>query len=97
MLRRTNSQRLLLLNSLDVQEFYEIIKKAAKKTILRPYRNNYIPCWDVECESLYKIFLQSPQGNDLSLAATALLTLFDRKREIDGLKQLGPSIPCLKA
>ena len=62
------------------QDFCNTIKKAAKKTIPRGYRNNYIPCWDAECESLYKTFLQSPQGNDSSLAATALLAKLDRKR-----------------
>ena len=36
-------------------------------------------CWDAECESLYKTFLQSPQGDDSSLAATALLSKLDRK------------------
>ena len=46
----------------------------------RGYRNNYIPCWGAECESLYKTFLQSPQGDDSSLAATALLAKLDRKR-----------------
>ena len=34
----------------------------------------------MECESLYKPFLQSPQGDDSSLAATALLAKLDRKR-----------------
>ena len=71
-------------DSLDVdaayQDFCNTIKKAAKKTIPRGYRNNYIPCWDAECESLYKTFLQSPQGDDSSLAATALLAKLDRKR-----------------
>ena len=71
-------------DSLDVdaayQDFCNTIKKAAKKTIPSGYRNNYIPCWDAECESLYKIFLQSPQGDDSSLAATALLAKLDRKR-----------------
>ena len=62
------------------QDFCNIIKKAAKKTIPRGYRNNYIPCWDAECESVYKTFLQSPQGDDSSLAATALLAKLDRKR-----------------
>ena len=33
-----------------------------------------------ECESLYKTFLQSPQGDDSSLAATAQLAKLDRKR-----------------
>ena len=41
-------------------------------------RNNYIPCWDAECKSLYKTFLQSPQGDDSSL--TTLLAKLDRKR-----------------
>ena len=50
--------------------------QAAKKTIPRGYRNNYFPCWDAECES----FLQSPQGDDSSLAAIALLAKLDRKR-----------------
>ena len=36
--------------------------------------------WDAECESLYKTFLQSPQGDDSSLTATALLAKLDRKR-----------------
>ena len=77
------AKTLLPPDSLDVdaayQDFCNIIKKAAKKTIPRGYRNNYIPCWDAECESLYKTFLQSPQG-DSSLAATALLAKLDRKR-----------------
>ena len=45
--------------------------------------NNYIPCWDAECESLYKTFLQSPQGDDSSLAATALLVKLDQKKRRD--------------
>ena len=84
------AKTLLLDDSLDVdaavdmdaayQDFCNTIKKAAKKTIPRGYRNNYIPCWDAECESLYKTFLQSPQGDDSSLAATALLAKLDKKR-----------------
>ena len=62
------------------QDFCNTFKKAAKKTIPRGYRNTYIPCWDAECESLYKTFLQSPQGNYSSLAATTLLAKLDRKR-----------------
>ena len=78
------AKTLLPPDSLDVdaayQDFCNTINKATKKTILRGYRNNYIPCWDAECESLYKTFLQSPQGDDSSLAATALLAKLDRKR-----------------
>ena len=71
-------------DSLDVnaayQDFCNTIKKAVKKTIPCGYRNNYISCWDAERESLYKIFLQSAQGDDSSLAATALLAKLDRKQ-----------------
>ena len=78
------AKTLLPPDSLDVdaayQDFCNTIKKAAKKTIPRGYRNNYIPCWDAECKSLYKTFLQSPEGDDSSLAATALLAKLDRKR-----------------
>ena len=78
------AKTLLPPDSLDVdaayQDFCNIIKKAAKKTIPRGYRNNYIPSWDAECESLYKTFVQSPQGDDSSLAATTLLAKLDRKR-----------------
>ena len=52
------SKTLLPPDSLDVdaayQDFCNTIKKAAKKTIPRGYRNNYTPCWDAECESLCK-------------------------------------------
>ena len=82
------AKTLLLPDSLDVdaayQDFCNTIKKAAKETIPRGYRNNYIPCWDAECESLYKTFLQSRQGDDSSLAATALLAKLD-----NGPKQFG--------
>ena len=80
------AKTLLPPDTLDVdaayQDFCNTIKKAAKKTISRGYRNNYlyIPCWDAECESLYETFLQSPQGDDSSLAAAALLAKLDRKQ-----------------
>ena len=78
------AKTLLPPNLLDVdaayQDFCNIIKKTAKKTIPRGYQNNYIPCWDAECESLYKTFLHSPQGDKSSLDATALLAKLDRKR-----------------
>ena len=62
------------------QDFCNTIKKAAKQTIPCGYRSNYIPCWDAECKSLYKTFLLSPQGDDSSLAATALLAKLYKKR-----------------
>ena len=62
------------------QDFCNTIKKAAKKTIPRGYRNKYIPCWDAEFESLCTTFLLSPQGDYSSLVATTLLAKLDRKR-----------------
>ena len=59
------------------QDLSSTIKKAARKTIPRGYQNNYIPCWNAECKCLYKTFLQSTQGDDSSLAATALLAKLD--------------------
>ena len=58
------------------QDFCNIIRKAAKK-IPHGYR---IPCWDAGCESFYTTFLLSPQGDDSSLAALALLAELDRNR-----------------
>ena len=62
-LRNKFANTLLPPDSLDVdagyQDFCNTIKKAAKKTIPRGYRNNYIRAGDVECESLYKTCLPS--------------------------------------
>ena len=78
------AKTLLPLDSLDVdvayQDFCNIIKKAAKKTISCGYQNSYVLCCSTECESLYRTFLQSPQKDSSSLAATALLAKLDRKR-----------------
>ena len=62
------------------QDFCNAISTAAKKSIPRRRRNNYIPCWDAECEALYQTFLRSPDGHQSSKAATALLARLDRKR-----------------
>ena len=85
------AKTLLPADSLDVdaaitRTFVTPLRKQPKR---RGYRNNYIPCWDAECESLYKIFLQSPQGDESSLAATALLAKLDKSGGIDSPRQFG--------
>ena len=60
--------------------------KAAKKTIPRGYRNNYIPCWDAECESLYKTFLR--ETTQVWLLQLCLPSLTENGG-IDGPKQFG--------
>ena len=88
-------------DTLDVdaayQDFCNTIKKAAKKTIPRGYRNNYIPCWDAGCESLYKTFLQSSQGDDSSLAATTLLARKQRDRWSEAVRSIDFSHSSRKA
>ena len=62
------------------QDFCNAISTAAKKYIPRGRRNDHTSCWDAECENLYQMFLQSPEGSDSSRAASALLSRLDRKR-----------------
>ena len=62
------------------QNFCNAISTAAKKYIPRGRRNDHTTCWDAECENLYQMFLQSPEGSDSSRAASALLSRLDRKR-----------------
>ena len=83
-------------DSLDVdaayQDFCNTIKKATKKTIPRGYRNNYIPCWDAECESLYKTFLQSPQKTTQAWLLQLCLPSLKGSGGINGPRQFGALI-----
>ena len=65
---------------LAYQDFCNVIRTATKNSIPRCRRNNHIPCWDAECENLYRTFLQSPEGSYSNGAATALLLRLDKKR-----------------
>jgi len=38
------------------QDFCESLLSAAKQCIQRGRRKNYVPCWDKECETLYRSF-----------------------------------------
>ena len=62
------------------QEFCNAIFAAAKTSIPRGRRNNYRPCWDAECETLYQTFLEASLGEASSTAASALLARLDDKR-----------------
>ena len=55
-------------------------RKQPKRLSHAGIKTNYILCWDVECKSFYRTFLQSPQGDNSCLASTALLAKLDRKR-----------------
>ena len=65
---------------LAYQDFCNVIRTAAKNSIPRGRRNNYISCWEAECENLFRTFLQSSEGSDSNGAATALFIRLDKKR-----------------
>ena len=60
------------------QGFCNIISSASKRFISRGRRNSHIPCWDLEFENLYRVFLRS-DGNKSKRAATPQITKLDRK------------------
>ncbi|XP_076804489.1 uncharacterized protein LOC143448565 [Clavelina lepadiformis] len=62
------------------QDFCSAIVKPAKRSIPRGRRNNYRPCCDAECESLYQAFLKAQQGEASKSAASALHARLDEKR-----------------
>ena len=90
------AKTLLLPDSFDVdaayQDFYNIIKKAAKMTILGGYQNNYIPCWDAECASLFKISCSLLGETTRVWLVQLYLPSLTRSAEINDSKQFGVSI-----
>ena len=87
------AKTLLPPDSLDLdaayQDFCNTIKKAAKKTITRGYRNNYIPCWYENVNPSIKPFCsllrQTTQAWLLQLCFPSLT----ENGGIDGPKQFG--------
>ena len=65
------------------QEFCRALFCAAKKTIPRGRRRNYTPCWNEECESLYKDFTAASNGPESGRTASALLQTLDEERRRD--------------
>ena len=87
------AKTLLPPDSLDVdaayQDFWNTIKKTAKKTIPRGYRNNYIPCSDAECESLYKPFCSLLRETTQVWLLQLCLPHLTESAGIDGPRQFG--------
>ena len=63
-----------------IRTFATPLRKQPKRPSHAVIETAIFRCWNAECESLYRTFLQSPQGDDSDLAATALLAKLDRKR-----------------
>jgi len=63
------------------QDFCESLLSAAKLCIPRGRRKYYVPCWDKECETLYRSFTQAPVGTDSDRAASSLLSQLGQKKQ----------------
>jgi len=51
------------------QDFCESLLSAAKQSIPLGGRKNYAPCWDKECETLYRSFIRAPVRTDSDRAS----------------------------
>ena len=63
------------------QEFCESLLSAAKQCIPCGHCKNYVPCWDKECETLYRCFVWAPVGTDSDRAASSLLFQLEQKKQ----------------
>ena len=78
------------------QDFCRAMFSVAKETIPRGRGRNCTPCWDEECESLYKDFTSAPDGPESTRTASALLQNSTKKVEGDGTRLSNPlTLPIL--
>jgi len=63
------------------QDFCESLLSAAKQCIARGRRKNYVPCWDKECETLYRSFIRAPVGAASDRATSSLLSRLQQKKQ----------------
>ena len=54
---------------------------AAKRTISRGYGRQFIPTWDEEYDSHYKVFLSSSHGEGTTQTTTDLMQCLNAKRK----------------
>jgi len=64
------------------QDFCESLLSAAKQRIPRGRHKNYAPCWDKECETLYRSFTRAPVGTDSDRVALSLLYRQEQKNQV---------------
>jgi len=75
----------------EYQDFCESLLSAAQQCIPRCRRKNYVPCWDKECETLYRSFIRAPVGLLLIEPPRPSSLDYNRKSRSDGRKLLTPS------
>ena len=54
---------------------------AAKQSVPRGYQKNYIPCWDEECQQLYKHHIAATSSEGSEATANILIKHLDEKRQ----------------
>ena len=62
------------------QDFCESLLSAAEQCIARGSWKNYVPCWDKECETLYRS-IRAPVGTASDRAASSLLSRLQQKKQ----------------
>jgi len=63
------------------QDFWESLLSAAKQCIPCGCRKNYVPCWDKECETLYRSFIRVPVRSAFDRAVSSLLSRLQQKKQ----------------
>ena len=63
------------------QDFCESLLSAAKQCIPRGRRKNNVPCWDKECENLYRSFIRALVGTASDRASSSLLSQLQKKKQ----------------
>ena len=65
----------------EYETFCNSITQAAKLSIPRGSRKNYIPCWSDECESLYRQFLVTSEGDHRKQLSDELFSKLNTERQ----------------
>lgn len=68
--------------------FVKLVKKAASLAIPRGHRQNYIPCWSKECDSLLREYDEI--GNEVT--ANRLIALLDEERRNRWITAMGEMV-----
>jgi len=63
------------------QDFCKSLLSAAKQCISRGRRKKYVPCWEKECETIYRSFLRARAGTASDRAASSLLSWLEQKKQ----------------
>ena len=69
----------------NYEKFIKIVKAAAKRTVPRGYRKEYIPGWSKEIQDKYKKYTQEPSQENADAILSSLNQ--NRKRKWDNLMQ----------